>query len=56
MYRLPVQPIGTKIRECDLCGRTWPLNGLVRQRGGLVCPECKDDPRPVIRKKYRGRV
>ena len=45
-------PPGVQLRDCDSCGWTYLLRELTKQRGYLVCPRCKDEPRRV----HGGRV
>jgi hypothetical protein len=56
MRKRRVSPIGTKLRDCDLCGWTYELQELRKQGKGLVCPSCYDEPHTQKEKRSRGRI
>ncbi len=51
-----VSPNGTRLKDCDRCGWPYEERQLRSQDGGLVCPECYDNPPRRLRRKKSGKL
>ena len=51
-----VSKIGVKLADCHRCGWTYEERQMRSQDGGLVCPECYDNPSRRLRRKKSGKL